>query len=134
MQHPNFEIIDRFFDAYGRRDRQALAQVLAGDVTWTFPGRNPFSGVKRGPDAVVAFFDAMGGVMSRSGIQAETLIRSANDNYVVEAQHIVTHRADGVNLDHYWCVLWTFRDGQIIAGRHLAADQYAVDEFFNATM
>ncbi len=131
MPHPNFEIIDQFFAAYGRRDIAALREVLAEDVTWTFPGRNRFSGIHRGVDGVVAFFDAMGGVMGQSNVQAETLIRSANDDYVVEVQHIVTNRADGRNLDHRWCVLWTFRDGKIAAGQHLAADQYATDEFFS---
>ena len=129
--HPNFAVINRFFDAYGRRDQAALDQALTEDVTWTFPGRNPFSGVKRGRAEVVGLFDALGRVMGQSGVQAETLIRSASDDYVLEAQHVWTNRPGGPNLDHHWCVLWTFRDGQIAAGRHFAADQYAADAFFN---
>jgi ketosteroid isomerase-like protein len=130
MPHPNFDLIDQFFAAYGRRDMAALRQVLTEDATWTFPGRNPFSGTRRGLDEIVAFFDALGSVMGRSNVQGETLLRSANEGYVAEVQHIRTARVSGLNLDHEWCVLWTFRDGKIAAGRHLAADQYAVDEFF----
>ena len=66
MTHPNFDLIDKFFDAYGRRDMAALRQGVAEDVTWTFPGRNLYSGTHRGVEAVVAFFDAMGGVMGQS--------------------------------------------------------------------
>ena len=66
MTHPNQELINRFFDAYGRRDRAVLQQVLSDDVHWVFPGRNRFSGTHAGIDAVVSFSDAMGGVMGSS--------------------------------------------------------------------
>ena len=131
MTHPNQAIVNLFFDLYGRRQLAALPKVLAGDVRWVFPGRNPFSGVHQGIDALVAFFDRMGSVMGSSNLQFTALLDAANEIYVVQAQHIRTHRTDGNNLDHQWCVLWTFANGKIVEGRHLAADQYAVDEFFN---
>jgi len=31
---------------------------------------------------------------------------------------------------HDMVVRWKFGDGKIVEGRHFAADQYAVDEFF----
>jgi len=60
MLHPNLEIIDPFFDAYGRRDETTLRKALADKVKWIFPGRNPTSGTKVGIGHVLAFFDAMG--------------------------------------------------------------------------
>ena len=131
MTHPNQEIVNRFFDAYGRHDSTTLREVLAPEVRWIFPGRSRFSGTYTGIDAVVAFFDAMGGLMGGSNPRVEQLIVSANDGYVAEVQHIRTRRDDGNDLDHQWCVLWTFAEGRIVEGRHLAADQYAVDAFFN---
>jgi uncharacterized protein len=131
MNHPNLDLIQQFFEAYGRRDQAKLQQVLAENVTWTFPGRHPLSGTRRGIDEVVAFFDAMGGIRGSSNVQAESLVTGVNDGYVVECQHVWTNRADGRNLDHYWSVLWQFENGKIVAGRHLAADQHAADEFFN---
>jgi ketosteroid isomerase-like protein len=132
MPQSNFDLIDQFFAAYGQHDTAALRAVLAEDAAWTFPGRNPFSGVHRGVDGIMAFFDSMGRVMGQSNVQAESLIRSANDQYVAEVQRIRTNRADGLNLEQQWCVLWTFQDGKIAAGQHLASDQYAVDAFFDA--
>jgi ketosteroid isomerase-like protein len=58
MAHPNLDLIDRFFAAYGERDLAALRDVLAENATWTFPGHHPLSGTKVGIDAIVAFFDA----------------------------------------------------------------------------
>lgn len=60
MTHPNLELIDRFFAAYGTGDRTGFQAVLAEHATWTFPGHHPLGGTHVGIDAIVAFFDAMG--------------------------------------------------------------------------
>lgn len=130
MTHPNLDLIDRFFEAYSRRDFTAIQQLLAGNVVWTFPGRNPVSGTRRGVGEIIAFFDDMGRIMGDSNASADKLVTGVNEEYVVECQHIRTHRDDGIDLDHQWCVLWRFENGQIAEGRHFAADQDAVDTFF----
>ncbi len=132
MSHPNQDLITRFFEAYSQRDLDALRQVVAEEVRWVFPGRNPFSGTKQGVEEVVAFFDAIGGVMGGSNPKVEVLVTGVGDSYISEVQHIQTQRANGPNLDQYWCVLWTFKNGKITEGRHLASDQHAADEFFNS--
>jgi ketosteroid isomerase-like protein len=134
MTHPNLDLIDQFFAAYTAHDMDALRKVVSADITWTFPGRNPFNGTHRGIEAVVAFFDSMGGIMGQSAPQVEKLIIAANDAYVIEGQHITTHRYDKHNLDHHWAVMWRIENGKIVAGQHLASDQYAVDDFFNGVM
>lgn len=134
MAHPNLELIDRFFAAYGERDLMALRDVLAEDATWTFPGHHPLSGTKDGIDAIVAFFDAVGTVMGNSHPQVEKLVVGVNEQYVVECQHIRTNRADGPNLDQQLCVLWSFAEGKIVSGQHLAADQDALDAFYTALL
>ena len=104
MTHPNLELIDRFFAAYGKRDHAALQDILAENATWTFPGHHPLSGTKVGIDAIIAFFDAVGSVMRRSHPQADKLVMGVNEQYVVECQHIRTNRADGPNLNQQLCV------------------------------
>ncbi len=131
MTHPNLELIGQFFEAYGRHDHDGLCRVLAADVRWVFPGRNPLSGTKQGITELVGFFDAMGGLMSKANPRVEKLITAANDDYVIEGQHIHAEGADGRVLDTTWCVIWKFEGGKIVEGRHLAADQYAADEFFS---
>jgi ketosteroid isomerase-like protein len=131
MLHPNIEIITGFFAAYIERDMSAVKEVLDENIIWTFPGHHPLSGTRKGINEVIAFFDTMGGIMSESNVKSEKLVMGANDDYVVECQHIWTERDDDNNLDHLWCVLWKFRNGKIIEGRHFAADQFAVDNFFS---
>ena len=134
MSHPNLELIDQFFAAYGDHDRAGLQAILAEHATWTFPGHHPLSGTKVDIDAIVSFFDAMGGVMGSSNPHVERLITGVTDLYVVECQHIRTNRAGGPNIDQQLCVLWSFAAGKIVSGRHLTADQDALDAFFTALL
>ncbi len=128
----NQELIDKFFDAYAKRDMHGIKQVMAEQVTWTFLGYHLLAGVKKGVDEVVTFFDVMNAIMSKSKPTVEKLIVGANDQYILECQHIKTNREDGINLDHQVCVLWTFENGKIISGRHFFSDPAAADTFFNA--
>lgn len=134
MSHPNLDLIDRFFAAYASRDREALGEVLAADATWTFPGHHPLSGTHAGIDAIAAFFDAMGQLMGRAAPTVERLVLGVNEHYVVECQHLRTGRADGPNVDQPLCVLWHVVDGKISSGRHLVADQDALDALWNALL
>ena len=131
MTYPKLDLINKFFEAYGKRDFDGLRRVLADNAKWTALGQHPLSSVRNGFDQVIAFFDAMGVVMGRSNVKVEKLVVGANDNYVVECQHVWTNRDDGHNLDHLVCVLWKFENGKIVEGRHFFADPQAVNNFFN---
>lgn len=134
MAHPNLDLLDRFFAAYGSRDRNALRSTLAADATWTFPGHHALSGTKCGVDAIAAFFDAMGAVMGRAQLHVETLATGVGDVSVSQCQHLRTNRQMGPNLDQPVCVLWRFASGVIVSGQHLVADADALDAFFNAAL
>ena len=91
-------------------------------------------GTHVGIDAIVAFFAAMGSVMSASDPRVDKLVLGANEQYVVECQHIRTSRPGGPNFDQQLCVLWGFADGKIVSGRHLIADQDGLDAFFTTIL
>ena len=130
MEHQNLDIINRFFEAYGKHDLKEIRLVLNENAKWVFPGQNPLSGTKEGIEEIVTFFDKMGDLMGKSNIKVEKLITGVNDNYVVECQHICANREDCNNLDHHWCVLWGFENGKIVEGKHFAENQYKADAFF----
>ncbi len=134
MDHPNQQIINAFFDAYGRRDWEAIRRVMAEDARWIARGNHPLSGLKKGLQEVIAFFDAMGAVMGSSNVTVEKLVVGANDQYVVESQRVWTNRSDGINLDHQVCVLWKFKGGKIVEGVHFFADPQTADRFFSAVV
>ena len=68
--------------------------------------------------------------MGSSAVILEKLVTGVSETHVSECQHLRTNRADGNNMEQYWCVLWTFENGRIVEGRHLASDQQAADRFF----
>jgi ketosteroid isomerase-like protein len=131
MESKNISIINNFFAAYGNRDMDALRDIVDEKVIWNFPGHHSFSGVKKGFDAVIDFFDTMSRVMGSSRVEVERLFMEENDKYVVEYQHIRTNGVDGNNLDHHWCITWKIKNGKIVEGRHFAGDQHEVDRFFH---
>ncbi len=128
----NGVIIDKFFAAYSRHDFAAIREVMAEDVIWVFLGQHPLAGVKNGIEEVVAFFDNMSAVMGASKVKAQKLASGSNGAFLIECQHITTHREDGNNIDHHVCVLWTFEHNKIREGRHFFADPHAADHFFSA--
>lgn len=125
MTHPNLDVINSFFEAYGKRDMDALRQVTTEDVTWHFPGRHPLGGTKKGVAEVVAFFDQM----AKFDFRADRLVIGVADEYVVEAQRVWTEE-NGHDVEMGWCVLWTFDDGKLAGGTHFSSEQYKADDFF----
>ena len=132
MNATNQQIVDRFFEAYKKRDMKIVREVMAEDIVWHFPGQNPMAGDKKGLEEVIEFFDIMGKIMMRSRPEMEKLIMAENDRYFIECQHSKTHREDNNNLEHYSTVLWTIENGKIIEGRHFFADPQGVDKYFSA--
>ena len=131
MDHPNVGIINRFFEAYGNHDLSGVRQVMAEDVRWTFRGHHPLAGIRNGLEEVLASFDTMGEIMGKSYVNVVKLIVGANEEYVIECQHVRTNRTDNNNLDHLECVLWRFAGGKIVEGTHFFADPDQVDRFFS---
>jgi uncharacterized protein len=131
MTTSNLDVINKFFEAYGKRDLESLKLVLDENAKWISLGQHPFGGVRNGFDEVIAFFDTMGAIMGGSNVRVEKLIVSENDPYVIECQHVWTNREDGHNLDHMVCVLWKFEHSKIVEGRHFFADPKAADDFYN---
>jgi len=132
MEKTKQQLVDAFFDAYSKRDMNTIKQVMAENVTWSFLGQHKLAGTKNGIDAVIAFFDKMGSIMSESNPTVDKLIVSSNDNYLIECQHIKTNREDGINIEHDVCVIWAFENGKIVSGKHFFADPKSVDTYFNA--
>lgn len=132
MSDRNQKIVDKYFEAYGKHDMEAIREVMAENVKWYFMGRHPYAGVKNGIEEVVSFFDTMAKHMKDAKPAIEKPIVCENENHLIESVHTTANRKDGISLDHNACVLWTFEDGKIIEGRHFFADPEAVDKYFTA--
>jgi len=130
MNSSKQSIVDKYFEAYKEHNIDKIKEVMDENAKWIFMGRHPLAGIKSGVEEIVAFFDKMGKIMVRGNPKINKLIVSENENYLIECIHSATNSPDGINLDHHACVLWTFKNGKIVEGRHFFADPEASDKYF----
>jgi ketosteroid isomerase-like protein len=132
MENNNQAIIDRFFAAYAKHDMAAIKTVMDENVKWYFLGEHPLAGVKNGIEEVIGFYDKVGKIMGESKPDIKKIIVAEKDDHLIECIHSKTNRTDEHNLEHQACVLWTFKDGKIIEGKHFFSNQQAINQYFNA--
>ncbi len=58
-EHPNAKAYRRTADAFRAQDEEALRDLIADDVIWHVPGRNPMAGEVRGRDSLFDWFQRL---------------------------------------------------------------------------
>ncbi|WP_028925170.1 nuclear transport factor 2 family protein [Pseudonocardia acaciae] len=124
QDHPNLELIRRYYQAYASGDLGALRRFFAPDISWTIPGHHPLAGTKRGVDEVLAFF----GQLARAGFKAETIFLAADRDWVVDLHRGWSTTPAG--LDMTWALAFRINAGTIVEAVNFAGDQHAADAFF----
>lgn len=122
----SIEVVQRFFEAYGKEDLAGIRAVMHEDVEWHIPGHHALSGTKRGIDEVTAFF----GQLQKAGFRSEVMIVAANDRYVIDAHRGWSNSGKG-DIDLNWVLLYQVEDGKIRRVQNFSGDLYASDEFFD---
>ncbi len=120
-------LIDRMYQCFGAGDMETLkTEVFAPDIQWALPGHHPLSGVKRGPDEVIAFF----GALIQSGVNVDNVsFGTIGDDRVVET-HSGHGTVEGQEYLFPTCSVYTIRDGRIANVQVYTADQHGVDDYF----
>ncbi|CAN5561745.1 hypothetical protein BH20ACT19_BH20ACT19_00290 [soil metagenome] len=122
---PKLDSIERFFEAYGEDDREAIASVLAEGISWSIPGHHPLAGTKHGIDEVMSFFDQLAEV----GFKADTVFLEASDEYVVDIHRGYSTQGHG-SVDTTWALIWHFDgEGKVDEVTNLSGDQHGMDAF-----
>ncbi len=129
-QDPVKALLLRGYEAFGRGDFDALAQVMAPDVSWTTVGDNPIAGTYEGRDDVFGFFghlfEETAGTLR---VNVEEVLVGDGTGMVV--QHDRAERA-GRTLDARSAIHFTIRDGMVVAAHQVPMeDPAAVDAFWS---
>jgi uncharacterized protein len=111
----NIKTITGIYEAFGRGDVAAILDAVADDVDWAAEAGSsaaPWYGVRRGKDAVAAFFSDFGSTMEVEEFTPVSF--AANDTDVLtvvrfRARSRSTGKTAQMNLHHYF----KFRDGKI---------------------
>ena len=127
-EHPNAQLLRRLYDAYARRDKDAICELIAEDCTWHIPGRGPYSGDYQGRDAIIELFRSLMRLSKGTAvIRLDDVI--ADDRYAVALQ-TGTGTIDGRHAELQECLVHTIRDGRVVSMREFQFDLYAADAWF----
>ncbi len=127
MTHPNAELLERAFAAFGR-DALAVARSLADDIVWRVPGSNAMSGEYVGRDATLQFLRQTV-VLSNGTYRTELQYVVADD-----ARAVAVYRArgerEGRTLDIEQALFCEICDGQIADVTAVPFDFQAFEAFW----
>ncbi|MGH3002585.1 MAG: nuclear transport factor 2 family protein [Gaiellaceae bacterium] len=127
MSHPNVELMQRTFGAFGR-EPIVVARTLAEDAVWRVPGTNAMSGEYRGREQVLRFLRQTFVLTDRT-YNTELRYVVADDDRAV-----AVYRARGVRhgrtLDIDQALFCTIRNGQIAEVTAVPFDFAAFDAFW----
>ena len=126
MRHPNAELVERAFDAFGR-DAFTVARTIAEDAVWRVPGSSAMSGEYRGRDAILHFLRR---TMVLTGGTYRTELRHvvADDERAVAVYRARGER-DGRAIDIEQALFCVVRDGQLVDVTAVPFDGAAFDAF-----
>lgn len=110
MTHPNAELLERVFAAFGR-DPIVVARLLADDVVWRVPGANAMSGEYRGRDLVLKFLRQTF-VLTDHTYRTELQYAVADDARAVAVYRAQGER-EGRTLDIHQALFCEVRDAQL---------------------
>jgi len=127
-EHPNLTVAKELWSAAAEGDAEGVSRLLDPEVVWTSTGRNPLSGIWRGPGGVLEY-------LARIGDSAEQLLSTldsvfVNDEGAVIAYHTTARRGPKMLEMDYLLVL-RIRGGRVRTGLMVAADQHVNDEFWS---
>ena len=127
MTHPNAELVERLFAAFGR-DPLAVGRAFAPDAVWRVAGANSMTGEYRGPKAILRF-------LRHTGVLTNGTYRSSLKYVVADDERAVAvYRASGerngrtIDIDQaLFCVI---RDGLVAEVTAVPFDAAAFDAFW----
>src|SRR5262245_27023510 len=111
----NTRLAQSAYEAFGRGDMPALAEVMADDIEWVSPGdpgENPLAGTFRGKDEVLGWFGKVAEHVDFSAFEPREFIAQGDKVVsIVHAEAMV--RSTGRSLVQDEAHVWTFRDGKV---------------------
>ena len=111
----NARLTQSVYEAFGRGDMAALAEMMADDIEWVNPGDpadDPNAGTFKGKEAVLSWFGGLASTVDFTTFEPREFI-AQNDKVVSLVYAEATARDTGRAFVNHEAHVWTFRDGRI---------------------
>jgi ketosteroid isomerase-like protein len=115
MSQENVEIVLGVFEAFGRRDTDAMFAAYDPDVEWSMKGYThwPESETYSGHEGIRAFFRAWLKDFDRYETEASDPL-DRGDKVVITVYDCARGKGSGVPIERYHAQVWTLRDGRVM--------------------
>ena len=109
------QTIKDLYEAFGRGDAATILAKLSSDVSWEVeaPAEISFAGIRKGPEAVKSFFQAIANDHADPSLEIAEYFSSA-DGVATFGRYKCTVKKTGKRVDSPVAHLFKFRDGKII--------------------
>ena len=109
------QTVKDLYAAFGRGDVATILANLAPDVSWEVEGPPEISitGIRKGPEAVKGFFQAIGNDHADPKLET-TEFFSSGDSVATFGRYKCTLKKTGKRVDSPVAHLFKFRDGKIV--------------------
>jgi uncharacterized protein len=122
-------LVRRGYEAFIAGDMDTVRELFTEDSVWHVGGSGGLSGVKRGPDAIMAYF---GELASRSN---GTLKVTLNDVTTGDRHTVGVHtnhaERNGKSLDQRAAIVFTVSGGKVTEALELQEDTAELAEFWS---
>ncbi len=111
----NTRLVQSVYEAFGRGDLAALAEMMADDIEWVNPGDphdNPNAGTFKGKEAVLGWFGGLASTRDYTAFEPREFI-AQNDKVVSLVYAEATVRDTGRAFVNHEAHVWTLRDGKV---------------------
>jgi hypothetical protein len=128
VRHPNAEVVERAFNAFGR-DALTVARTIAEDAVWRVPGSSAMSGEYRGRDAILKFLRQTM-VLTDGTYRIELRYVVADDEHAVAVYRARGERGERA-IDIEQALFCVVREGQLVDVTAVPFDAAAFDAFWS---
>ena len=111
----NTRLVQSAYEAFGRGDMAALAELMADDIEWVNhgdPDDDPNAGTFKGKEVVLGWFGRFGSSLEFTTFEPRAFI-AQNDKVVSLVYAESTVRNSGRTLVNHEAQVWTLRDGKL---------------------
>ena len=111
----NTRLVQSAYEAFGRRDLAAFAEMMADDIEWVDPGDpedDPNAGTFKGKEAVLGWFGGLASTLDYTTFEPREFI-AQHDKVVCLVYAEATVRDTGRAFVSHEAQVWTFRDRKL---------------------